>query len=55
MIRYESLKYGMEKTLARGLEIKDSETGELLSGKKAAIQYHYSVKYGNERGRGNQE
>ena len=32
---------------ARGLEIKDPETGELLGGKKAAIQYYYSIKYGD--------
>ena len=53
MFRYESLKYGVEKALARGLEIKDPETGELLGGKRAAIQYYYSVKYGGEGG--NQE
>ena len=50
MFRYESLKYGVENALARGLEIKDTETGELLGGKRAAIQYHYSVKYGDEGG-----
>ena len=33
---------------ARGLEIKDPETGELLGGKRAAIQYFYSIKYGNK-------
>ncbi len=52
MTRYESLKYGMENS-ARGLEIKDPETGELLGGKRAAIQYHYSVKYGHKAGTGN--
>ena len=51
MFRYESLKYGVENALALGLEIKDPETGELLGGKKAAIQYHYSVKYGDEGGK----
>ena len=49
MFRYESLKYGVENALGRGLEIK--ETGELLGGKRAAIQYHYSVKYGDEGGK----
>ena len=46
-IRYESLKYGVENA-ARGLEIRDPETGELLGGKKAAIQYYYSIKYGDK-------
>ena len=50
-MKYESLKYGVENALARGLEIKDPETGELLGGKRAAIQYHYSVKYGDEGGK----
>ena len=36
--------------MALGLEIKDPETGELLGGKRAAIQYYYSVKYGGEGG-----
>ena len=51
LIRYESLKYGVENS-ARGLEIKDPETGELLGGKRAAIQYAYSVKYGPKVGPG---
>ena len=41
------MKYGVENA-ARGLEIKDPETGELLGGKKAAIQYYYSIKYGDK-------
>ena len=40
------MKYGVENA-ARGLEIRDPETGELLGGKKAAIQYYYSIKYGD--------
>ena len=51
MTRYESLRYGVENS-ARGLEIKDPETGELLGGKRAAIQYAYSVKYGPKAGTG---
>ena len=51
LIRYESLRYGVENS-ARGLEIKDPETGELLGGKRAAIQYAYSVKYGPKAGTG---
>ena len=46
-MRYESLKYGVENA-ARGLEIRDPATGELLGGKKAAIQYYYSIKYGDK-------
>ena len=40
------MKYGVEHA-ARGLEIRDPVTGELLGGKKAAIQYYYSIKYGD--------
>ena len=41
------MKYGVENA-ARGLEIRDPATGELLGGKKAAIQYYYSIKYGDK-------
>ena len=53
-LRYEALKYGFEKSSAQGLKITDPETGELLGGKRAAIQYHYSVKYGNKAGPGDE-
>merc|ERR1712107_565627 len=32
----------------RGLEIVDQESGDMLGGKRAAIQYYYNVKYGQE-------
>ena len=45
-IRYESLKYGMENK-GTGFRIYDKETGELLGGKRAAIQFYYDSKYGD--------
>merc|ERR1712107_856385 len=47
-MKYESLKYGSENSAWRGLEIIDQESGEMLGGKRAAIQYYYNVKYGQE-------
>ena len=42
--RYDSLKFGVEQR-GETFSIIDSETGELLGGKKAAIQYYYDSKY----------
>ena len=43
MVRYESIKFGAESRASGGLEILDQETGQPLGGKRAAIQYYFSV------------
>ena len=49
--RYESMKFGVENSKrTRGLEIRDQETGQLLGGKRAAIQYFYTQRYGDTDG-----
>ena len=42
-VRYESIKFGAESRASGGLEILDQETGQPLGGKRAAIQYYFSV------------
>ena len=42
-LRYESIKFGAEGRASNGLEIIDQETGQPLGGKRAAIQYYFSV------------
>merc|ERR1719221_93255 len=42
-LKYESFKFGVERHSSVGLKIKDQETGEPLGGKRAAIQYYFSV------------
>ena len=42
------MKFGMENSKrSGGLEIRDQETGQLLGGKRAAIQYFYTQRYGD--------
>ena len=38
--RYQAIQFGSEK-MGEGLVIMDKETGQLLGGKKAAIQFYY--------------
>ena len=45
------MKFGVENSKrSRGLEIRDQETGQLLGGKRAAIQYFYTQRYGDTDG-----
>ena len=45
------MKFGMENSKrSGGLEIRDQETGQLLGGKRAAIQYFYTQRYGDTDG-----
>ena len=42
------MKFGVENSKrSGGLEIRDQETGQLLGGKRAAIQYFYTQRYGD--------
>ena len=42
------MKFGVENSnRSGGLEIRDQETGQLLGGKRAAIQYFYTQRYGD--------
>ena len=45
------MKFGVENSIrSGGLEIRDQETGQLLGGKRAAIQYFYTQRYGDTDG-----
>ena len=45
------MKFGVENSKrSGGLEIRDQETGQLLGGKRAAIQYFYTQRYGDTDG-----
>ena len=45
------MKFGVENSKRfGGLEIRDQETGQLLGGKRAAIQYFYTQRYGDTDG-----
>ena len=45
------MKFGVENSKrSGGLEIRDQETGKLLGGKRAAIQYFYTQRYGDTDG-----
>ena len=45
------MKFGVENSkMSGGLEIRDQETGQLLGGKRAAIQYFYTQRYGDTDG-----
>ena len=45
------MKFGVENSKrSGGLEIRDQETGQLLGGKRAAIQYYYTQRYGDTDG-----